>query len=56
MVVTEGVKAGTLLAVCNPLANAVVDPLDLGFQIDFMTRRVVRANYVLYTRSAVMQW
>lgn len=33
MVVTEDVKAGTLLAVCNPLAIAFTAPSDFGFQI-----------------------
>ena len=40
MVVTEDVAAGTLLAVCNPLAIAYTDPSDSGFQVDYvnMTR------------------
>ena len=42
MVVTEDVKAGTLLAVCNPLAIAYTDPSDFGFQIDPVTMSMVR--------------
>ena len=34
MVVTQDVKAGTLLAVCNPLAIACIGPSELGFLID----------------------
>lgn len=41
MVVTQDVKAGTLLAVCNPLAIAYIAPLDFGFQIDPVTMSMV---------------
>ena len=42
MVVTADVTAGTLLAVCNPLAIAAVDRTDIGFQINFFRRTMVR--------------
>ena len=41
MVATEDVKAGTLLAVCNPLAIAYTAPSDFGFQIDPVTMCMV---------------
>ncbi|KAL3149368.1 hypothetical protein ABBQ32_002171 [Trebouxia sp. C0010 RCD-2024] len=53
MVVTKDVKAGTLLAVCNPLAIAYTDPLDMGFQFDPLTgRKNDRSQTDLITKLA----
>ncbi|KAL3132993.1 hypothetical protein ABBQ38_006902 [Trebouxia sp. C0009 RCD-2024] len=53
MVVTKDVKAGTLLAVCNPLAIAYTDPLDMGYQFDPLTgRKNDRSQTNLITKLA----
>ena len=44
MVVTRDVKAGTLLAVCNPLAIAYTHLLDMGSQFDPVTGRKVKPS------------
>lgn len=41
IVVTEDVKAGTLLAVCNPLVIAHVASSDSGFQMDHVNMSMV---------------
>ena len=44
MVVTEDMKAGSLLAVCNPLAIAYTAASDCGSQIDHATMSMVGAS------------
>lgn len=51
VVAAKDIQAGDLLAVCNPLAIAYVDDDDIGFQMDWSIKCMVKAFWpaVLHT-------